>query len=251
MLAARGANLRPEAERMTVAAREKAKALRWKRPMMRDLNWWHIVETLDEIAEAAADIQWMDEDEIAEALGDEEEAYEFRVAFSDLAGDCERFREELEQVREYEFISTDADGEDEATLFDLFFPAVDAGGEMLGYDSFEEDFFPLDPMVTDYARQEAAKRLKRLTKDQLLDAAGLCLRIAAQFVAIQYRYDCLSASLAILRGEQDGLLKMVKGSEDAYTAAEAASNGFRFDFGKEVSTLDRMLREVPERMWVE
>ncbi|MBQ1516277.1 MAG: hypothetical protein IIZ51_10560 [Lachnospiraceae bacterium] len=96
---------------------------------MRDLNWFHITETLDEIAEAASDIQWMDENEIAEALGDEEEAYEFRTAFSDLAGDCERFRDELSQVREYDFISTDSDGEDEATLFDLFFPAVGSGGE--------------------------------------------------------------------------------------------------------------------------
>lgn len=236
---------------MTDTAREKAHALRWKRPMMRDLNWFHITETLDEIAEAASDIQWMDEDAIAEALGDEEEAYEFRVAFSDLAADCERFREELEQVREYEFISTDADGEDEATLFDLFFPAVDAGGEMLGYDSYEEDYYPIDCHTTEYARQEAAKRLKRLTKDQLLDASGLCLRIAAQFVAIQYRYDCLSASLAILRGEQDGLLKVIKGIEEAYDAAEAASFGFQFEHGDEVRRLDGMLREVPERMWVE
>lgn len=236
---------------MTDTAREKAKALRWKRPIMRDLNWFHITETLDEIAEAASDIQWMDENEIAEALGDEEEAYEFRTAFSDLAGDCERFRDELSQVREYDFISTDADGEDEATLFDLFFPAVGSGGEMLGYDSYEEDYFPIESFTAEYAQQEARKRLKRLTKDQLLDAAGLCMRIAAQFVAIQYRYDCLSASLAILRGEQDGLLKVIKGIEEAYAAAEAASFGFKFTYGDECQRLDRMIQNVPERMWVE
>ncbi len=236
---------------MTDAAREKARAMRWKRPMMRELNWWHIVETLDEIASDASDVQWMDEDAIAEALGDEEEAYEFRIAFSDLVADCERFREDLSQVRQYDFISTDADGEDEATLFDLFFPAVGADGMMLGYDSVEEDYFPLDPFVVDYAQKEAGKRLKRLTKEQLLDAAGLCLRIAMQFVSLQYRYDCLSASLAILKGEQAGLLKMVKGIEEAYAAADAASHGFQFDFSAEVRTLDRMLQEVPERMWVE
>lgn len=234
------------------AAQEKARAMRWKKPMMKTLNWRHICETLGEIAEAAADIQWMDEGDIVEALGDEEEAFEFRIAFSDLAADCERFRDDLKEARQYDFISTDADDEDEASLFDLFFPAVGAGGDMYGFDAYEEDYFPLDTYQADVAHQEAAKRLQqRLTKTQLLDAAGMCMRIAAQFMAIQYRYDCLDAALSILRGEHGGLIRIVQGIEAAYAAADAASHGFKFDFGAEVRTLDRMLQEVPERMWVE
>ena len=233
------------------AAREKARALRYRRPMMRTLNWYQILETLGEISEAAADVRWLDEDKIAEALGDEEEAFEFRTAFGDLCADCDRFRDDLDEVRRYDFISTDDDGEEEATLFDLFFPAVGTDGDMYGFDAYEEDYYPLDPIQYEFAGQEAKKRLKRLTKDQLLDAAGACLRIALQFVSIQYRYDCLSASLAILRGEHDGLLKTIKAIEEAYTAAEKATDGFRYDWGRELEALDKMINEIPERMWVE
>lgn len=236
---------------MTDEAQKRAKALRYKRPMMKTLNWFQILETLGEIEEAAGDVRWMDEDEITEALGDEEEAFEFRAAFADLAADCERFHADLDEVRRYDFLSTDTDGADEATLFDLFFPAVGMSGDMYGFDAYEEDYFPIDAYQTDAARQEAQKRLKRLTKDQLLDAAGICLRIAMQYAAIQYRYDCLSVSLAILRGTHDGLLKTVKAIEEAYTAAEAATDGFRWDFGRELDALDRMTRDLPERMWIE
>lgn len=236
---------------MTDAAQEKARALRWKRPMSKSLNWRTILETLDEIAEEAEGIRWMEDEDIEAALGDEEEAWEFKTAFSDLSADCERFREDLDDVRRYDFISADADEEDEASLFDLFFPAVGATGGMYGFDEYEEDYFPIDAAQEEYAQKEAAKRLKRLTKDQLLDAAGMCLRIAQQFISIRYRHDCLSAALDILKGEQAGLLKIVKGIEDAYEKAEADTFGFKFYAGHENAAFDRMLLNLPERMWIE
>ena len=233
------------------ARAKKARALMWKKPMMQDLNWRTITETVNEIAEAAADIRWMDEDDIAEALGDEEEAYSFRIAFSDLAADCERFAEALEEVRRYDFLSVVSDDDDEAALFDAFFPAVNSGGIMLGYDSEEGDYFPLETFVMEYAEREAAKRLMRLTKEQLLDAAGACLRIALQYTAIRYRYDSLESALSILRGAQAGMIRIAKGIEAAYDAAESASDGFRFVYVPAVDAFDRMLTELPDRVWLE
>lgn len=70
--------------------RWKAKQLRYKKPIVRDLNLDKIQEDLWNIMEECENIRWYTDsddgnDSLINALdGDEDEAYEFKMAFADL-----------------------------------------------------------------------------------------------------------------------------------------------------------------------
>lgn len=111
--------------------RWKAKQLRYKKPIVRDLNLDKIQEDLWNIMEECENIRWYTDsddgnDSLINALdGDEDEAYEFKMAFADLCAECERMQEDLQE----EWIPN---------CFDMFFVAAGAGenfGGLLGWDS--------------------------------------------------------------------------------------------------------------------
>lgn len=75
----------------------KAKQLRYKKPIVRGLNVDTIQSELWDMISACEDIHWYDNDEesLVNALnGDEDEAYEFKMAFSDLEAELEQFQEQ-------------------------------------------------------------------------------------------------------------------------------------------------------------
>ena len=231
----------------------KAKAMRYKKPMSKELNWYSIREYAWQIQNDCADIQWMTEDEeqLVDLMdGDEEQAFEFRMAFSDLSNQCEEFLEELQELQRYDFMSTDSDDEDEATLFDLFFPAIGAD-DMYGYDVLEQDYFRLDRYEEKWAEKEARKKLKRLTKDQLFDLAGMALGIARNYMSLSYRYDCLKNSIDILKGKNESYLQIVKAIDEGWKAWEEESDKGKYHYTKAESVFDGMLQNVPERLWIE
>ena len=217
---------------------QKARNMRYKRPMMKYMNLDYIRDRLWEMRDAVSDVQWFadDEDNLVSALaGDEDEAWEFKMAFSDLAAELEQFEADL----------------DDAWIpdcFDDLFPAVEMDGVMLGYDTYEHDYFGIDPYEYGAASKEAEKRICRLTKDELLDAVGACLRVYAAFTAVQYRYDCLEASLNIVRGQNMERLKLIKAIEEQYQKAE--DDKWR-SWSSEVNKLDKLLREVPQEYWIQ
>ena len=244
--------------------RQKAKALRYQRPIAKDLNFHQINEELWEIQSECNDVSWMvEDDDILDSVfdGDTEQAFEFRLMFSDLATDCGRMRNDLNAVEVWDEYAEDAgdqpDPDDEPSdyvpnIFDVFFPAI-AGEDdpLLGFDTWEGDYYGLEWWAGKAARKAARTKVTRLTKDQLLDAAGQCLRIARQYLAIKYRYQCLKAALDILRAEEQTMLKTVQAIEAAYDAAEKASDGFRYKYAGPVTELDRLLAELPDRVWIE
>lgn len=224
--------------------REKAKALRYRRPIAKDLNLDKIRDDLWDIQSECEDVHWYfdtDEDTLINALdGDEDEAYEFKMMFGDLCAECDRMREDLEE----EWVPE---------CFDKFFVAIGAGedyGGLLGWDTYEQDYFGLS--CTDaWAEDECKKALKKMTKDELIAAARQCFRIYQSFIALRHRYDCLKASMDILRDQNTGYLKMVKRIEEVYERAEKDSIGFRYDWGKEVRELDRILENMPQEAWIQ
>ena len=231
----------------------KAKAMRFKKPMSKELNWYSIREYAWQIQNDCADIRWMTEDEeqLVDLMdGDEEQAFEFRMAFSDLSNQCEEFLEELQELQRYDFMSTDSDDEDEATLFDLFFPAIGAD-DMYGYDVLEQDYFRLDRGEETWAEKEARKRLKRLTKDQLFDLAGMALGIARNYMSLSYRYDCLKNSIDILKGKNESYLQIVKAIEEGWKAWEEESDKGKWKDTNAERAFDQMLQNIPERLWIE
>ena len=193
--------------------------------------------------EVCSDIHWYDnnEESLVNALdGDEDEAYEFKMAFSDLEAELDQFQEDLRE----EYVSD---------YFDIFFPAVGAsyGGGYLGYDEYEGDYFGLQPYEYSFAESAAAKKILCLTKKQILEAVGQCLKIAYSYMAIRYRYDCLEAAIEILRGENMNRIKAVKCIEEQYLIADESSDGFKLKYDKEVRKLDDMLQEIPSEYWIQ
>ena len=231
----------------------KSKAMRYKKPMSKELNWYSIREYAWQIQNDCADIRWMTEDEeqLVDLMdGDEEQAFEFRMAFSDLSNQCEEFLVELQELQRYDFMSTDSDDEDEATLFDLFFPAIGAD-DMYGYDVLEQDYFRLDRYEEEWAEKEARKKLKRLTKDQLFDLAGMALGIARNYMSLSYRYDCLKNSIDILKGKNESYLQIVKAIEEGWKAWEFESDKGKWKDTNAERAFDQMLQNIPERLWIE
>ena len=67
---------------------ERTRNMRYKRPALASMGDEDLMRELEEIQEACSDIHWFtdqDDDTLLNALdGDEEDAYEFRIAFADL-----------------------------------------------------------------------------------------------------------------------------------------------------------------------
>lgn len=224
--------------------REKARQLRYRKPIAKDLNIDTITEELWDIQSECEDVHWYfdtDDDTLINALdGDEDEAYEFRMMFADLCAECERMIEDLQE----EWVPD---------CFDRFFVAIGAGddyGGLLGFDTYEQDYFGLS-CADAFAENESKKALKQLTKDNLIAAARQCFRIYSSYIALRHRYDCLKASLDILRAQNTGYLQMVKQIEEVYSKADKESCGFKYKYCKEVQELDRILNNLPQEAWIQ
>lgn len=223
--------------------REKARGLRYKKPIAKDLNLDSIREALWDIQEACGEVEYYidgDDDTLLNALdGDEDDAFEFKMMFSDLSAEVERMQEDLrnEYVPEY---------------FDLFFAAVNKGGYMLGFDTYEQDYYGLDSFGSELANEEAVKKMKTLTKEQLIESAQCCFRIYQAYIGLRHRYDCIKAAMDILRDENTGYLKMIKQIEETYERANEETDGFKYAWhGTSINELNKILDRMPQEAWIQ
>lgn len=224
--------------------REKARLLRYRKPAVKDINLEAIQCQLYDIAEACADVHWYCDSEdgsdtLLNALdGNEEDAWKFKMAFADLESQVERMQEDLKN----EWLPD---------CFDLFFAGIgvaDVAGGMVGWDAYEEDYFGMGSWESEAAQREAGKKLMRLTKEQLLEAAGACFRVAVAFLGLRSRYDDLKAALDILRCENTALLQQIKAIEEAY---ERAAEDEFYSWKDGTKRFDRLLAALPDRTWIE
>ena len=221
----------------------KAKQLRYKKPIAQCMNLGYIQDQIWNMGELISEVQWFvdDKDNLVNALdGDEDEAYEFKMALSDLAAELEQFEEDLRE----EYIPE---------CFDDLFPAAGADffGGYIGFDSYEQDYYGLQAYEYGWAEKEAEKKICRMTKKELLEAVGACLKVYSSYVALQYRYDCLEASLNIIREKNLEGLKLVKAIEEQYVKAEEDSDHFKYEYGPEVRKLENMLNQIPQEYWIQ
>ena len=221
---------------------EKARQMRYKKPIVRYLNLETIQNELWEMQSECEDVRWFvdgDEDTLINALdGDEDEAYEFRMMFADLSAECERMGYDLEE----EWVPD---------CFDRFFVAMGAGdgyGGIFGYDAYEGDYLGLNAEWENvWAEKESKERLKRMTKDNLLDAVRQCFKVYQSYISLRYRYDCLKASIDIIREQNTGHLQMVKRIEEIY--AEAEHDRF-VPWSKAGKELEDLLDAMPQEAWL-
>ena len=195
------------------------------RPAVKGLTLEDIQGELWEMQDVCSDVAYaiQDEDIIEDALGSEEEAFEFRMAFSDLEYDLERMCDALreEWVPEY---------------YDTFLPALHAG-QLYSYDEEEDDFAPISSWESQWEEKQARDKVKRLTKDQLIDAAAQCLSVIRMYIALRYRFDCLSGALDIIRGVNRGIIDAVNAINEAHEKGE-------------YERIDNLALYLPPDVWV-
>lgn len=220
--------------------RNKAKNLRYKKPIAKNLNLESIKQDLWDIQEVCEDIHWFTDsddgnDSLINALsGDEDEAYEFKMAFADLCAECERMFEDLKE----EWVPD---------CFDIFFVAAGAG-DLLGWDSYEEDYLGIG-CTSSFAEDESKEKLKRMTKDEMIAAIRQCFKIYQAYVGLRNRYDSLKAAIDILRDQNTGYLQVVREIEKLYEAA-AEHQGKYAEYSKEWKEFERYTDALPPEAWI-
>lgn len=224
--------------------RLKAKNLRYKKPIVKDINFDKMTEDLWYIMEKCEDIRWYTdsddgEDSLLNALdGDEDEAYEFKMAFADLCAECERMSDDLQE----EWVPE---------CFDIFFVAAGAGesyGGLLGWDSFECDYFGIDS-TDSWAEDEAKKKLKTMTKDELIAAVRQCFKVYQSYIGLRNRYDSLKAAIDILRDQNTGFLQTIKEIDRLYEAASKVE-GITAKYSTEWKEFERYTDALPQEAWI-
>lgn len=228
----------------TITKMNKAKQLRYKKPIVKNLNLDSIKQDLWNIQENCEEVRWYTDsedgtDSLINALnGDEDEVYEFKMAFADLCAECEKMLSDLQEewVPEY---------------FDILFVSTGASksyGGLLGFDEFEQDYFGIDCSES-WAEDEAKKKLKQLTKDELIATIRQCFKIYSAYIGLKNRYDDLKAAIDILKEQNTGILKVIKEIEKLY---ENASNeqGIYAEYSNEWKDFERYTNDLPQELWI-
>lgn len=219
---------------------DKARNMRYKKSVLESLSFEAIAYEIYEMMEVCADIHYAldgaELDTITESLdGNEEESYEFKMMFSDLEANLERLLESIQEYTEDDF--------DECTV-----GLLGRKQKVVGYDSYEEDYFSLGSYESELAIEESCKRLKRLTKDALITRIGQCMSIAVAFLDVRQQYDYLKATLDILKGENQALLQQLVQVDKLYQLAE--TTGFN-PYEQVTKDYDALIKTIPDRFWVE
>lgn len=203
---------------MSPTKAERTRNMRYKRPALASMGDEDLIRELEAIQEACSDIHWFidqDDDTLLNALdGDEEDAYEFRMAFSDLeakANHLSRLFYDLGEVGDGIW----------RTYNDCTVALIGNRYRVVGFDMDEEDYFSLTSYDQKLACTEAGKRLMRMTKANMLSTIGQCVGILISFLDLRQSYDYLKATFDILRDTNTSLLDTIKEISAAYEAAES------------------------------
>lgn len=189
---------------------DRTRVLRYKRSALASMGAQEIMLELESIVEACDGIRYYieqaDGDEtLLNALdGDEDEAWEFRMAFADLSAQADQLQTTLYNQYFEDFYREF----DDATV-----ALIGNRYNLVGYDSEEEDYFSLTSYEENLAQTEAGKRLCRLTKAEMLSRIGWAFGVMLAFFDLRQKYDYLKATFDILRDENTSLLGIIKDIE--------------------------------------
>lgn len=214
---------------------ERSRNLRYKRPALASMGYDAMRDKLDAISDKCSDIHWWtdtDDETLLNALdGDEEDAWEFRLAFSELDTACERLNQALWDS------GIDAETFDNCTV-----ALIGNRYNLVGFDSYEEDYFSLCGYESKLAEKEAGKRIMRMTKPEMIATIGQCFGILMAFLDVRQRFDYLQATFDILKDQNNVLLDTIKEIEQLYEKAQ--------DDWRESRTFDALVDTLPQELWV-
>lgn len=221
--------------RNTMTPAERSRNLRYKRPALASMGFEAMRDELDMISDKCSDIHWWtdtDDETLLNALdGDEEDAWEFRLAFSELDTACERLNQALWES------GIDAETFDNCTV-----AMIGNRYNLVGFDGYEEDYFSLTSYESKLAEGEAGKRLMRMTKKEMISTIGQCFGILMAFLDIRQRFDYLSATFDILKDQNTALLDTIKEIERLYEKSH--------DNWQECIKFDALVNALPQELWV-
>lgn len=113
---------------------------------------------------------------------------------------------------------------------------------VLGYDVAELDYFSLfSSYIEDWAVEEAVKRLERLTKRDLIITFRKVLATLLLFFDVKASHDCLTSIVEEL--DNRGALLEEKNNQINKLYEDLT--------GKDGEEFDRLIENLPQRMWVE
>ena len=230
---------------MGITKAMQARNLRYKRPALMSMGYSDVMSELYEIQNVCCDIRWFidnDDGTLLNALADdEEEEYEFKMAFADLEAKAEGLWDAIEEQQNLCW------GEDFERLFnDCTVALIGNRYDVIGYDTIEEDYYGLTNYEMELATTEAGKRLMRKTKVEIISTIGQCFGILMAFLDLRQQYDYLKATFDILRDENTSMLQTIKEIDAAYKSAMEAGL-----YSKEMRDFDRLLEMLPQKAWVE
>lgn len=226
-------------------ARQRAKALRYKRAALDTLGWYTITSEIQDIIDACEDIRWIEDSSAVtqEVLyGDEDEGCGYQLDFAQLAGDAERLQSAM-------WDAFGEESEDGNTTFDDCTVALLGNRfECIGFDSMEQDYFSLTQYESGLAQTESAKRVMRMTKAEMISTIGQNFGLLIAFYDLRQRYDYAKAALATATEHNMETLRAVKAIEEAYD--EWASSDFNSRYGKAWERLERAANDLPDVFWI-
>lgn len=219
---------------------QKARAMRFKKSTLDSMSFENIISEIYDIAEICSDVQYtldtVDEDAILESLdGDDEELFEFKMAFSDLSAMCDEFTDSLR-------------GKESELFDDTLVALVGRRVNLVGYDSVQEDYYSLGEYEQELATTASGERLMRLTKKDMLAEIGRNMSLFIGYLDLRQRYDYLKATMDILNGEVRAMQQAMEQIELLYE--EAAKENFS-PYSRATKRFDEMAARLPERMWLE
>lgn len=220
-----------------VTPAERSKAIRYKRPALASMGYEALTSELYEIQEACSDVAYyfpQGDDTLLDALdGDEEEAFEFQMAFSELSAKVDRLVEVMYEIG------------DQQQYDDCTVALIGNRYTLVGFDWYEEDYFQLAGYESHLAESEAGKRMMRHTKAEMLSIIGQSVGTLVAFLDIRQQYDYLKATIDILRGENQSMLQAIKRIEELYDRAQMD------DWERDSREFDALVAVLPEKMWIE
>ena len=232
---------------------ERCEELRYRKPALASMGYFDILNGLEEIQEACSDIHWWidsEQDFLIDALGSDDEAFNFRFAFSDLEADAERLSNAL---HEFSWSIDVEDGDIEREFDDMTVALIGNRYRMVGYDDYECDYYSLAGYESQLAETEAGKRVMRMTKKELLATIGNCMGILLAYMDLQYKYDRLKATMDILQDKNSAMLDTIKDIEKAYDDWAKDTDiyhGMEFDHGRESANhFNTLLETLPPEIW--
>ena len=232
-----------EAKVMSMAddmRREKARNLRYKRPMLANVSLNDIQYWLREAQDKCNEWAWVDENQreaLMDALdGNDDEYSSYQMMFATLENDIEKFEDDLQNIECEECF------DDMVCGF-----GGDGVNDMMGYDEFEGDYVPLESSwEKQIAIEEARERLtKKYTKKRVLELTGECMRIVLNYIAMDYRLAMLNAAVDIVKEFNGEILRKASDINKCYEELMQSPCDY-----ERRDKFDRMAAMLPDETWL-